>query len=594
MTKPKMKNITIISEDQVSRRAATFGRQEEFKWTEARCTACGRCSRICPVDAITIDRSDELTKRMRAAPCSQTCPAGLDGSRYARFIGEGKFAEAAAVIRERAPLPLVLGHICKRPCESECQRGKYEGSLQLRALKRFAAARDDGTWRERLNVAPDTGKKVAVVGSGPAGISTAYFLKVLGHDVTVFEGLPDKGGKMLSSIPDYQLPKDVVAAEIDIIESLGVKVKTNSMVDSTASLFAGGFDAVALAIGVKGWGKSIKLPIPGAESDGVIAGSEMIKKVKAEWPLELGSRVMVLGGGSAAFRIALTAAREGAAVHIFGQEHTGGADADSWEVDEALAEGVTVHSSSMFYRVVSEDGKVKGVAALKIRALGYDSDNQACYDPLPLEEQFFEADSVVSTIDSEDISREPMGVSPGVFAAGDAVNEQRSVIESIAAARWVASAVDRYLGGSGDLTQTLAEPETAAAVTPLKELKSKFPSPVPVRYVRAADGSQAASEQTLPDTAAVADAKRCLKCDLSYKLKDYRLDTGVCVYCGRCIEACYWNAITPGAGYEQARQAVEAVSAKDKRYANVLTVLVAIGVVLIAAVTFMKLADILA
>jgi hypothetical protein len=425
-------------------------------------------------------------------------------------------------------------------------------------------------------------------------MSIAYFLKILGHDVTVFESLPDKGGKMLSSIPDYQLPKDVVAAEIGIIESLGVEVKTNSSVDSTASLFAQGFEAVALAIGVKGWGKSIKLPIPGCDAEGVVAGSELLKKIAAEWPLELGSRVMVLGGGTDAFRIALAAAREGAEVHIFGQEHTGGTDADAWEVDQALAEGVTVHSSSLFYRVVSADGKVQGVAGLKIRALGYDSDNQACYDPLPLDEQFFEADSVVSTISSEDISREPMGVSPGVFAAGDAVNEQRSVIESIAAARWVAAAVDRYLGGSGDLTQTLAVPESDAAVTPLKDLKSKFPSPVPVKYVRAADGSQAASEQTLPDAAAVADAKRCLKCDLSYNLKDYQLETGVCVYCGRCIEACYWNAITPGAGYEQARQVAEAVSAKDKRFATVLTVLVAIGVVLIAAVTFMKLTDILA
>lgn len=595
MTKQKTVEIRIVPEEAVSRRAKVFGRREEFKWLESHCTACGRCGRVCPVDAINVDRTNELTKRMRSAPCSHACPAGLDASRYARFIGEGRYSEAAAVIRERAPFPLVLGHVCKRPCEKDCQRGKYEGSLQLRALKRFAAGKDDGIWRERLTIAPDTGKKVAVVGSGPAGMSIAYFLRILGHRVTVFEALPDKGGKLLSSIPDYQLPKDVVAGEIEIIESLGVEVRTNSTVESTAELLSGGYDAVALAIGVKGWGKSIKLPIPGAGGDGIVSGAEMMKKVEAAWPLELGRRVIVLGGGASAFRIAVAAAREGATdVHIFGQEHTGGADPDAWEVDEALAEGVVVHSSSMFYRVIREDGQVRGVGALKIRALGYNSDGQACFDALPGDEEIYEADSVVSTFDEKDVEAEPMGVSPGVFAAGDAVNEQRSVVESVAAARWVAAAVDRYLGGTGDLTINLAAPESAAALTPIQDVKTKFPSPVPVRYVKAGDGSQAASEQTMPDTAAVADARRCLKCDLSYELKDYKLDTGVCVFCGRCIEACYWKAITPGAGYEQARQAAEAGEAKDKRFALVLTVLVAVGVLFIAAVTFTKLADILA
>jgi NADPH-dependent glutamate synthase beta subunit-like oxidoreductase len=595
MTKQKTADIRIVPEEKVSRRSKVFGAREEFKWVESHCTACGRCSRVCPVDAINIDRTKELTKRMRSAPCSQACPAGLDGSRYARFIGEGRYGEAAAVIRERAPFPLVLGHVCKRPCEAECQRGQYEGTLQLRALKRFAAVKDDGEWRKRLKIAPDTGKKVAVVGSGPAGMSIAWFLRTLGHQVTVFEALPDKGGKMMSSIPDYQLPKDVVAGEIEIIESLGVEVRTNTSVESTQSLLADGYDAVALAIGVKGWGKSIKLPIPGTGDAGVVSGAEMMKKIEAACPLELGQKVIVLGGGAQAFRIALTAAREGATdVHIFGQEHTGGADPDAWEVDSALAEGVVVHSSSMFYRVIREDGQVRGVSACKIRALGYDSNGQACFDALPGDEEIYEADSVVSTFDEKDFESEPMGVRPSVFAAGDAVNEQRSVIESIAAARWVAAAVDRYLGGAGDLTMELAGPESAAALTPIKDVKTKFPSPVPVRYVKAGDGSQAASEQTLPDTAAVADARRCLKCDLSYELKDYQLDTGVCVFCGRCVEACYWKAITPGAGYEKARQAAEVVEARDKRFSTILTVLVSIGVLLIAAVTFSKLADILA
>ena len=592
MTKQDIKNINIITEDKVSRRALTFGRKEEFKWLEAKCTACGRCSRICPVDAIAVNRTKEVTKRMRTAPCSQACPAGLDGSRYVRFIAEGKFSEAAAVIRERAPFPLVLGHVCKRPCESECQRGKYEGSLQLRALKRFAAANDSGFWRQQLKVAPTTGKKIAVVGSGPAGLSIAYYLNLIGHKVIVFEALPDKGGKMLSSIPDYQLSKDVMNAEINIIESLGVEIKTNSKVDSVDTLLTGGFDAAALAIGVRGWGKSLKLPIPGSRNDGVIDGEALLKDIEAGKPVEFGKKVAVLGGGSTAFKVALAAAHNGATeIHIFGQEHIGGAEAESWEVDEALTEGVIVHSSSLFYRVIAEDGGVTGIGAQKIRALGYDSDGQPCYDSLPGVEEVFAADNVISAMGADGVSDGPLEVKPGVFAAGDAVNEQRSVIESIAAARWVAAAVDRYLGGSGDIDQTLAPPESAKAITPLKEFKSKFPSPTPVKYVRAYDGSQAASEQTLPETAAVADAKRCLKCDLSYQLKDYQLDTGVCVFCGRCIEACYWNAITPGAGYDVAAEtSKQAESFKKQRVYNyVLVILVVTVGLMIATIVLSKL-----
>ncbi|AKG54380.1 hypothetical protein DGWBC_1766 [Dehalogenimonas sp. WBC-2] len=588
----KNKNVVVIPAEAVGRDHKTFGKREEFKWSEAKCTACGRCSRICPVDAITVDRTKEVTKRMRSAPCSQACPAGIDSSRYIRFIGEGKFSEAAAVMREKVPFPWVLGHICKRPCESVCQRGKYEGSLLIRALKRFAAANDNGQWRQGINVAASSGKNVAVIGSGPAGLSTAYYLNLLGHKVTVFEALPNKGGKMLSSIPDYQLPKDVMNAEIEIIESLGVEIKTNSKIESVATLLNSGFDAVALAIGVQGWGKSLKLPIPDSQDKAVINGESLIKTIEAGKELDLGKRVIVLGGGATAFKVALGAARGGAKeVHIFGQEHIGGGEADAWEVDEALAEGVVVHSSSLFYRVIVEEGQIKGVGAQKVRAFGYDRDGKLGYEPLPGIEEVFTADSVVSAMGTPGSSDGPMEVRQGVFAAGDAVNEQRSVIESIAAARWVASNIDRYLGGDGDLDQTLAPAESAKATTPLREFRRKFPSVVPVEQVKTSDGSLAASEQTLSASAAVADAGRCLKCDLSYDLKNYKLDTGVCVFCGRCIEACLWSAITPGDGYTVAAEAIKKTEQADgrKTFSYVLAILVITVAVMIAAILLPKL-----
>ncbi len=600
MAKIDNKNIVIVPEQAVSKGRKTFGAHQEFKWSEAKCTACDRCERACPVDAIALDRTKQVKKRMRTAPCSQACPAGLDASRYIRFIAEGKYAEAVAVMRERVPFPLILGYICKHPCESACQRNEYEGSLLIRALKRFAAEKDDGSWRKNLKIAPATGKKVAVIGSGPAGLSTAYYLALLGHKVTVFEALPDKGGKMLSSIPEYQLPKDVMNLEIKTIESFGVDIKTNYRVETVDSLFAQGFDSAVLATGILGWGKSLKLPIPGSRDAGVSDGETNMADLDAGKPVEFGQKVTILGGGSLAFRLAVAAARAGAKeVHIFGQEHTGDREADSFEVDEAVGEGVIVHSSSLFYRVFSDQGKAAGVMGQKIRSFGYDKNGDLSYDPLPNTEEKYPADNVISALGR--VGDTPQGSlevgRKGVFAAGDAVNEQRSVIESIAAGRWTASMADRYLGGSGNLEMSLAPPESSKAVTPIRSLLRRMPSLVPVNQVKVADGSVAASEQTLEEKAAKLDAERCLKCDLCYDLKDYELDTNTCVFCGRCVEACMWNAIIPGTGYTTAvdarREAEKVESAeqagKRKVYLYALRILVAAGALLIAAVILSKI-----
>jgi NADPH-dependent glutamate synthase beta subunit-like oxidoreductase len=598
LAKYDSKNIAVIPAEAVGRTLKSFGAQEEFKWSEAKCTACMRCHRACPVEAITVDRKDALKKRMRSAPCSQACPAGLDVSRYVRFIAEGKYPEAVAVMRERVPFPSVLGYICKRPCESKCQRREYEGSLLIRALKRFAAENDNGDWRKNVKIAPSTGKKIAVAGSGPSGLSAAYYLALLGHKVTVFEALPDKGGKMLSSIPEQQLPKAVMNREIETIESFGVDIKTNIRVESVESLFKQGYDSAVLATGVTGWGKSLKLPIPGSRDAGVIDGETIIGDLESGKTVGLGQRLVILGGGSLAFRLGAAAAKNGVKeVHVFGQEHTGDREADAMEVEEALAEGVVVHSSSLFYRVSSENGRATGVVGQKIRAFGFDLGGNLGYDFLPGTEEPFAADSVVSALGkSGDIPKGDLEVCrDGVFAIGDAVNEQRSVVESVAAGRWAASMVDRYLGGAGNIDAALASPESARALTPIREVKKRFPSPVATKQVRIADGSLAASEQTLEARAAVADAERCLKCDLTYDLKDYSLDARACVFCGRCIEACYWNAITPGPGYaaaaEAKKRAAQETAQADRRKAfrYTLIILVIAGAVMIAATVLSKL-----
>jgi len=567
----------------------------EFVWSQDRCTGCVKCARRCPVDAIVIARQKVITKRVGIAPCSQACPAGVDVSRYVRLIGEGKFPEAVAVIREKIPFPSVCGYVCLHPCEAECQRNQLDEHILIRVLKRFAAEHDTGLWKQNLKAAPPTGKRVAVVGSGPAGLAAAYYLARLGHSVTVFEAMPEPGGKMLSSIPGYELPKEILKAEIKEIENLGVDIRTNTKVDSVESLFEQGYQAVLLAVGIN---QGVKLPIPGADLDGVLAGTSFLEDVSQGKEVKLGKRVVVLGGGGVAFDCARTALRLGASdVHMFGQEHQGDREAEPWEVDQALEEGVVIHPWLTFVRVVSDEGHIKGVESLKIRSFGFDSQGRVQYDTIAGTEHILPADTVIAALgrgNTIQITPDALAVREGIFAGGDAVNEARSVIESIAAARWTAIAIDKYLGGSGDIEETLAPPVQEEAVTPLREAKGGWPPKVPtvLRYEQQ-KGSVAEVELSLKEKEAIKEAKRCLRCDLTYMVDEFEVDTAVCTYCGRCVDACLWDALMSGYGYEKAAkeraERVEAIEGENRVYNRVLTLLVLAVVVIILAIVAVKL-----
>ncbi|MDO8687712.1 MAG: FAD-dependent oxidoreductase, partial [Dehalococcoidales bacterium] len=217
-------------------------RGNELIWDKERCSGCTTCARTCPQGAIFITTSKDV---INFAPCSQACPAGIEIPRYLRFITEGKPAEAVAIIREKIPFPFVCGRVCIHPCEKNCQRTQLDGAISIRALKRYATDHDATlSWKENSLVAASTGKRVAVVGGGPAGLTAAYYLAKLGHKVTVYEALPEPGGMMRVGIPDYRLPKNLLKAEIKEIENVGVEIKTNARVESLDKLFAEGFQAV--------------------------------------------------------------------------------------------------------------------------------------------------------------------------------------------------------------------------------------------------------------------------------------------------------------------------------------------------------------
>ena len=243
-------------------------------------------------------------------PCRYSCPAEIDVPRYLRFIRARDYGAATAVIREKVPFPLVLGYVCDHPCEAACRRGEVNRPISIRNLKRYAAARDEQrVWAAQSKRKSPTGKKVAVIGSGPAGLSAAYYLAGQGHGVVVFESLPLAGGMMRYGIPEYRLPRDVLDREIGEIEAAGVEIRTAFPVESIDRLFEEGFDAVLVAVGAH---IGRRLPVPGAEREDVLVSLDFLREVNMGRDVRVGRTVIVLGGGNVAFDCARVARRLGA------------------------------------------------------------------------------------------------------------------------------------------------------------------------------------------------------------------------------------------------------------------------------------------
>jgi ferredoxin len=282
---------------------------------------------------------------------------------------------------------------------------------------------------------------------------------------------------------------------------------------------------------------------------------------------------------------------------MFGMEHQGG-DFDPWAVDQALEEGVVTHPWYTFARVVSSDGRAEGVETLKVRSFGFDKEGKVLYDTIPGTEEIMTADTVIAAIGGQGESKEEAGVlvadRESIFAAGDAVNEQRSVVEAIAAGRWAAVSIDKYLGGSGDIAETLAPPVQQEKAVPLRSPKGGLPPKIPTRLVsRNEDGTSAEEELSLTEKEVVKEAKRCLRCDIGYPVDEFEVDTTTCTYCGRCVDACYWDAILAGVGYEKAakerQEELEETAIKYRLQDRVLTILVVAVAVIALGIVAVKL-----
>jgi NADH-quinone oxidoreductase subunit F len=468
-----------------------------------------------------------VCKGLVTAPCSHTCPAGVDVPRYVRFIAEGKPAQAVAVIRERIPFPSVCGHVCIHPCETKCRRGELDEAIGIRVLKRFATEHDTGLWKAKSTVAPATGKRVAVIGSGPAGLTTAYYLAKLGHSVTVFEKLPEPGGMMRVGIPDYRLPKDLLGAEIEEIKAIGVDIRTNTAINSPESLFDEGYNAIFLAIGAH---QGISIGVEGEDNPEVIECAHFLRNVNLGKEVKLGARVAVIGGGNAAIDSARTALRLGAKeVTIVYRRTRSEMPASSEEIEEALAEGVKLNFLAAPSRIVSRDGKAE-LECIRMELGALDASGRRRPEPVRGSEFSTMFDNIIAAIGQRPEIPTQFGLSigrgntiqvdpdtlatnkQGIFAGGDAVSGPASVIEAIAAGRQAAISIDKYLGGSGVIDETLAPPQEVSAS--IEEAQEKRRPKIPALPLKQRLSSFAEVELGLSQEMAIEEAGRCLRCDL--------------------------------------------------------------------------------
>lgn len=503
---------------------------------DANCRFCGACVEVCPTGALQDKKGlfKEGNREDVLIPCKHECPAGIDIPKYVRFIKEGNYDEAAAVIREKAPFPKSLGLVCMRFCEAACRRKEINGAVSIRDLKRFAAEKDTYKWKEKSYKKESTGKKAAVIGAGPAGLTAAYYLAKSGHAVDVYEKLPVAGGMLSAGIPDYRLPREVVESEIDIIREAGVNIMANSKIDSLKTLQDKNYDAILIAIGTD---KGVRIPIPGSDLKDVHVNIDFLRRDLLNLDIELKDSVVVLGGGNVAFDCARTAKRAGCReVSVVCLEAPDQMTASDEEIVEAKEEGINIYNSRTFVKIEEKDGKAAGIACREVESFSFDENKKLVLKVKEDSDHVISGDSIIFATGQRpdleaftDIALTSRGLIDidencntnidGVFAVGDAVTGTASVIQAIAKARTAASNMDIYLGGDGNIAETLsAEQQLNPCIGmeegfALKECNQYQCIPVEDRIDNFNLITVGFDEES-----AQCEAGRCLQCDLRPKL----------------------------------------------------------------------------
>ncbi|MHC4394263.1 MAG: NADH-quinone oxidoreductase subunit NuoF [Planctomycetota bacterium] len=465
------------------------------------------------------------------APCQHACPAGVNVPEYLALAAEGKLTEAANVIRRRNPFVSICGRVCDHPCEQRCRRSEIDQPLAIRALKRYIADNMEG-YSEPIARSVSRKREVAIIGSGPAGLSCAYFLAIMGNPSVVFEAQPIPGGMLALGIPEFRLPKEILKKEIDFILSHGIELRTNAAVENAGQLIGAGFKAVFVATGAQR-GKNID--IEGIELEGVLDSLEFLRGRALGKGLNCkDKRIVVLGGGNAAIDTARSAIRLGAKnVTILYRRTRQEMPAYEEEIEEAIIEGVELVTLGIPKCIVSANGTATGIRFIRAEPGKGDADGRRRPVPIAGSESVIECDLVIPAI-GQVASTESVKFSSGpeltdwgtvkvnpvsfattferIFAGGDCVTGASSVIEAIAAGQRAAASIDRLLGGSGNLP-----PDTGFSFTkPDEETLAQSPPRPEEKTIPLEKRKRAFAEVVLglDRQQAFTEAARCLRCDL--------------------------------------------------------------------------------
>ncbi len=495
---------------------------------EAGCRFCGICVQVCPSGAL-YDKEVKMVseKETVLVPCRNACPAGVDVSRYVHLISEGKFDEANRVILKNDPFPSILGRVCHSPCELNCRRGKVDEPVSIKNLKRAASL-----FTEKVELVPGqrTGKKVAVVGLGPSGLSCVFYLSLMGHDVTGYDALPKAGGMLRMGIPPYRLPREVLDSELRKFHDLGVKLHTETRIDSVDSLLAESYDAVFLGLGAH---KGKKMGIPGEEES--IDGLGLLRDFSLTSRIKVGQNVAILGGGNVAVDVARILIRENCRhVSIFYRRTKEEMPAFREEVEAALEEGVIIEFQSAPLRMEKRNDLLH-VQFIKME-MSDEMDKSGRRTPHPVQgsEHWLSFNNVVAAVgETPDIpegmrslvgedgriwvhDKTFMTKAERVFAGGDAVTGPRTVVEAVAAGKKAAVAIDRFLMNRGKIE--LARDQ--GYLKPYWQFNGggrAFPE-----VLRVDERLQGFSEviSVLGEEAAKEEAKRCMRCYFRFMIPE--------------------------------------------------------------------------
>jgi formate dehydrogenase beta subunit len=529
-------------------------------------------------------------------PCMMACPAHTNAGRYVSLIGEGRFEEAYRFARDPNPLASICGRVCAHPCETACRRGAVDRPIQIRALKRFLTERYGPESKNfkpcQAGQQPSLGRKVAVVGAGPVGLSAAHDLALMGYSVTIFEAAAVPGGMLYLGIPEYRLPRDVVEAQVrEILATGDVTLKLNQRAGkdfSIQALRSQGFEAVLIAVGAH---RSRDLSIPGVDLDGVHKGIDFLLNVNLGYKFTIGKKVVVIGGGNVAMDVARSAAREvvrqheiqtqdwtrnlsavashemvdislsalrlGASeVHIVCIERRDEMPAAMEEIEEAETEGIIVHAGFGPKRVVGENGRVVALETLRTERV-FDVNGRFNPQFSSGSESLVACDTVILAIGQapnldflagstnvavssrgliEADRRTLMTSVPGIFAGGDCVFGPRLIIDSVADGKRAATGIDEFLRG-GKHPDPVIEIEVLDQHQMIANYMEIARQSVPMLPLERRTGMTEV-ESGFDEQTAMMEAQRCLRCWINTVFEGTDVDGTECILCGGCVDVC--------------------------------------------------------